>query len=180
MKVHFLYGSKPKKHYRTEEQKWFGGKWGGHVGVEVDSNQILNFLPKGKFHWIEKPANRHSVYALHSYQSFYRILGDVETAKKTIIYIPISLTQKLEFDSLKTTYLQQTPYDYALLGMRCGAAAYDILAQLDILKQHGRRTTFTKVFYPKRLRKQLLKKASVNGWKTTQENGSERRKWEKD
>jgi hypothetical protein len=45
IKIHFLYGSKPAKEYKDVEQKWFGGMYGGHAGIEIDSNQILNFLP---------------------------------------------------------------------------------------------------------------------------------------
>jgi hypothetical protein len=146
LKVHFLYGSKPKTKYRAEEAKWFGGKWGGHVGIEVDSNQILNFLPKGKFHWIEKKDNRHSTFAIHSFDNFYQILGNVDPAKKTIFYIPITHQQKDQFDSIKSYYLNHTPYDYALFGMRCGAAAYDILGQLNIVKSFGHRKTFLKIF----------------------------------
>ncbi len=180
LKVHFLYGSKPRKQFKSAETKWFGGKWGGHVGIEVDSNQIVNFLPRGKFHWVEKPGNRHSAFANHSYENFYNILGRVEPAKKTIFYIPISSSQKQQFDSITASYLNQTPYDYALIGMRCGAAAYDILSQLSIVEGHSRRATFLKTFYPKKLRKQLFNKARINGWKFTKEEGSERRKWEKD
>lgn len=54
LKVHFLYGSKPLKKYKATEQKWFGGILGGHVGIEGDDDKIVNFLPKGKFHWLIK------------------------------------------------------------------------------------------------------------------------------
>lgn len=180
LKVHFLYGSKPRNEFKSTETKWFGGKWGGHVGIELDSNQIVNFLPRGKFHWVEKPGNKHSVFAIHSYENFYNILGTVEPAKNTIFYIPISRSQKQQFDSITASYLNHTPYDYALIGMRCGAAAYDILSQLGIVKGLSRRATSMKIFYPKKLRKRLLNKARINGWKFTQEKGSETRKWEMD
>src|ERR1700741_2237387 len=65
IKVHFLYGSKPAKQYKDSESKWFGGKLGGHVGIEVDSNRILNFIPQGEFHWFEKKKDPHSRYAIH-------------------------------------------------------------------------------------------------------------------
>lgn len=179
LKVHFLYGSKPSKKYKSTEQKWFGGKWGGHVGIESENNQILNFAPRGKFHWIEKPKNKHSNFAIHSTESFYQIMGNVESAKKTIFYIPISKEQKSRFDSIAVSYQKTTPYDYAFIGMRCGAAAYDVLAQLDIVPSYNRRKTAMKIFYPRKLRNKLFKKAITNGWTIIQENGSERRKWEK-
>ncbi|MDJ1468511.1 hypothetical protein QNI19_10730 [Cytophagaceae bacterium DM2B3-1] len=49
IKVHFLYGSKPKKEFKFLEKKWFGGMHGGHVSIETDS-VVTGFGPKGKFH----------------------------------------------------------------------------------------------------------------------------------
>jgi hypothetical protein len=181
LKVHFLYGSKPLKKYQGTEKKWFGGVLGGHVGIEGDSDKILNFLPSGRFHWFAKNDVRNSTYMVHSADQFYAILGsNQEGVKKAIVYIPISQTQKEKFDSLSTAYLKQTPYDYALMGMRCGAAAYDILAQLNILKNYSYRKTFKKIFYPKKLRKRLFRKALEKGWTIIGQEGSTKRKWEKD
>ncbi len=58
LKVHFLYGSRPLKEYQDTEKKWFGGILGGHVGIEGDSNRIINFLPSGSFHVFKKESNR--------------------------------------------------------------------------------------------------------------------------
>src|SRR5687767_3589419 len=99
LKVHFLYGSKPKKEHRATESRWFGGVLGGHVGIELDSNRILNFVPSGKFHIITKNKKPHSRFAVHSFESFYSILGGVPgDNKKTIIYVPITREQKMLFD----------------------------------------------------------------------------------
>lgn len=181
LKVHFLYGSKPVKKYKSTEKKWFGGKLGGHVGIEGDSNKIVNFVPNGKFHWFSKKNNRHSSYAVHSAHSFYGILGgQPDSVKKAIVYIPVSRQQKQQFDSIAAAYLAQTPYDYALFGMRCGAASYEILGQLNILPRYPNSKTYKKIFYPKKLRKRLFRKAGQNGWTIVRENGSDRRKWERD
>jgi hypothetical protein len=181
LKVHFLYGSKPLKKYKNTEQKWFGGILGGHVGIEGDSGRILNFLPSGQFRWFAKKNNRHSTYSVHSVNSFYSILGgDGDSVKKTIVYIPISIQQKQRFDSIASLYLKKTPYDYALFGMRCGAASYEILGQLDILPTYSYNKTYRKIFYPKKLRKRLLKKANENGWVIIRREGSSKRKWEQD
>ena len=181
LKVHFLYGSKPLKKYKDTERKWFGGVLGGHVGIEGDSDRILNFLRKGKFHWFAKKDNKHSVYREHTVRNFYAIFrGTPDSVKKAIIYIPVSVQQKQKFDSIATAYLKQTPYDYAFIGMRCGAAAYDILGQLGILKKHSICKTYRKIFYPKKLRKRLLKKARENNWTIVRQGGSIRRKWERD
>ena len=97
--------------------------------------------------------------------------------KKTIVYIPVTRQQKERFDSIAVVYLQQTPYDYAVFGMRCSAAAYDILGQLNIFPHYSHTKTYKKIFYPKLLRKRLLKKADENGWKVVHEDGSRRRVW---
>lgn len=180
LKVHFLYGSKPGKKYAASEPKWFGGKLGGHVGIELDSNQVLNFVPKGSFHVFAKK-DKHSSYAIHDTTSFYSILGrNADSVKKAVVYIPVSMAQKHQFDSLSAAYLQETPYDYALFGMRCGAAAYEILGQMDILPAHDHATTYLTIFYPKKLRKRLFKKAKEEGWAVVRSDGSTRRKWESD
>lgn len=130
---------------------------------------------------VDKKDNRHSSYAVHSPDQFYAILGgNSDSVKKAIVYIPVSHQQKQEFDSIATAYLKQTPYDYALVGMRCGAAAYDILGQLDILTNYSYRKTYKKIFYPKKLRKRLFKKATENGWIIVRQDGSNKRKWEED
>jgi hypothetical protein len=181
LKVHFLYGSRPFKKYKRTEKRWFGGVLGGHVGIESDTNKILNFKTKGRFHVFEEPGNRHSTYAIHSPEGFYAILGGhPDSAKKAIVYVPITLQQKQLFDSISTAYLEQTPYDYAFIGMRCGAASYEVLAQLGIMPAYCRTKTFTKIFYPKKLRKRLLKKATENNWIVVRQDGTARRRWEKD
>jgi hypothetical protein len=181
LKVHFLYGSKPLKKYKDTESKWFGGILGGHVGIEGERDKILNFLRKGKFHWFAKKDNRHSMYREHASRNFYSIFRtDPDSVKSAIVYIPVTVQQKQQFDSITKCYLQQTPYDYAFIGMRCGAAAYDILGQLGVLKKYSISKTYKKIFYPKKLRKRLLKKAKENNWTIVRQDGSIRRKWERD
>ena len=181
LKVHFLYGSKPLKKHKVSEQKWFGGVLGGHVGIEGDRDKVVNFLPSGKFHWFAKKGARHSTYAVHSVDNFYAILGgNPDSVKSAIVFIPVTRLQKQRFDSITTAYLKLTPYDYALFGMRCGAATHDILGQLGILSNYSISKTYKKIFYPKRLRKILIKKAKENGWKIVRRDGSVKRKWEQD
>jgi hypothetical protein len=185
IKVHFLYGSKPLKQYKNVEKKWFGGILGGHAGIERDSGKILNFLPIGQFnsgtlHIFSKKNNKQSVYLEHTFKSFYEILGgNSDSVKKAIVYIPVTVQQKQKLYSIATIYLKEAPYDYAFFGMRCGAATYELLGQLNILPNYGYTKTWIKIFYPKKLRRQLLKKAIKNNWKIIRKEGSIRRKWEK-
>jgi hypothetical protein len=181
IKVHFLYGSAPLKTYRKTEPAWFGGILGGHVGIEADSNRVLNFVPDGKFHLL--PAQKkHSRYTVDSVKQFYSRLGGQhpDSAKQAVVIIPVSRQQKQLFDSIALSYINQTPYDYALAGMRCGAATYEILAQLGIMEPLGLPGTAITILYPKKLRKRLLAKAEKNGWTVIMHNGTTRRKWETD
>lgn len=181
VKVHFLYGSKPKRAYRHMESDWFGGKLGGHVGIEADSNRVLNFVPDGGFHYRAHKTDFRSRFVVDDHRTFWEIFGDsAETVKQLSIHIPISAVQKRTFDSLSKAYLARTPYDYAFWGMRCGAAAYDILAQLGVVEYYPPRKTFKKIFYPKKLRKRLLKEAQSRNWTLHTRAGTERRKWERD
>lgn len=181
IKVHFLYGSKPKKKYWETESKWFGGKHGGHVGIEIDSNRIIDFVPSGSFHYFSKKDDRNSAFVIHSVESFWEMFGNGKViVQKTSFVIPISMAQKHKLDSIASNYLDQTPYDYAFFGMRCGAAAHDMLAQIGILKSYSQKKTARKIFYPKKLRKRLFKMAAENNWDIIKVPGTSHRKWEKD
>ena len=180
IKVHFLYGSKPLKIYKATEKKWFGGVLGGHVGIEGDSDKIVNFSHTGRYHLFAKNGNRHSKFCECSPSKFYGIFDNKpDSVKRTIVYVPVTKEQKQRFDSIASNYLKQTPYDYALFGMRCGAATYEILAQLNILTGYSYSKTYMKIFYPKKIRARLLKKATENGWTILRQDGSSKRKWEK-
>jgi len=182
IKVHFLYGSKPLPEYKSSELKSFGGVLGGHVGIEGESDRIINFIPTdSKLHIISKKDNMHSSYTVHSVNDFYAILGGhPDSVKKAVVVIPVTGLQKQRFDSIAAVYLKQTPYDYAFLGMRCGAATYEILAQLEILPQLSLKKTSKRIFYPKLLRQKLLAKAEINNWTIERQEGSPKRKWEQD
>lgn len=180
IKVHFLYGSKPIKLFKDTEKKWFGGVIGGHVGIESDSDRIINFSHTGSFHVFANNEKRHSKFSEHTCSKFYGIFGShQDSVKKAIVFIPVTRQQKHQFDSISAAYLKQSPYDYALFGMRCGAASYEILAQLGILPDYSKSKTAMKIFYPKKLRTRLLQKAKENGWLVLQQQGSYKRIWEK-
>lgn len=181
LQVHFLYGSKPKYKCRKTEDKWFGGKLGGHVGIGLDSFNILSFVPNGRFHIFTHARHRHSRFAKHRYTHFYEIMGGTcDSNKKAIVYIPISAQQKMKFDSLKQAYIKNTPYDYAFIGMRCGAVAYDMLACIGVLPVLTRNQMIYKVFYPKKLRKLLFQYAVTHKWIIKTSTGSHCRNWEMD
>jgi len=180
LKIHFLYGSKPLKQYKESEQKWFGGILGGHVGIESEGERVVSFVPEGKLHIFSHRNKRNSTFAIHSTESFYNIFGDTDSVKRIIVYIPINQTVKVKLDSIFENYLDGVPYDYAFFGMRCGAATYEILAQLGVLENYPLGKVWRRIFYPRKLRKRLLKLALNNDWLVVRGEGSIKRKWERD
>jgi len=181
IKVQFIYGSKPLKKHRDTEKKWFGGLPGGHVGIEGDSSRVLDFHPYKNFHLIETSQNKHSRFMLRHADEFWSGFGcPGETVKKATVIIPVTRAQKQRYDSIASSYLSNTPYDYAFIGMRCAAATYDILSQLDIVKPLPKTTMYMKIFYPKKLRQRLYARAEEMGWEVVKQEGSAKRKWEQD
>jgi len=181
IRVHFLHGSKPKKKYRHIEDRWFGGVLGGHAGIEYEPNKIINFRPKGRFHILSKPGLINSRFSIEDTIAFYEILGGKsDSVKKTIITIKISAEQKARLDSIVKAYTEKCPYDYAFFGMRCGAAAYDILARTGIVYQYSFKKTWRKIFYPRKLRRRLEFEAANRHFTVRKCKGSIRRIWEND
>ncbi len=181
IKVHFLYGSKPKQEFKNVEKPWFGGMLGGHVGIEYASGLVIDFVPSGRFHVISHRKHRHSRFNNRAVASFWTALGSSSMdAKKASFTIPITEAQKHTLDSIVHIYTQATPYDYAFIGMRCSAAAYDILSEIDVLKKCSRWNIVFKIFYPKRLRKRLFCLAKEKAWNVETQEGTNRRIWEED
>jgi hypothetical protein len=181
IKVQFIYGSKPLKMYRATEKKWFGGLPGGHVGIETDSCKVLNFHHYKSFHVFMTNTNKHSRFLVNSTNEFWSGFGcPGETVKKATVIIPVTKVQMHRFDSITNSYLSNTPYDYAFIGMRCAAATYDILSQLGIMERYPLKTIYMKIFYPKILRQRLYAKAKENGWAVIKQEGTPKRKWEQD
>lgn len=181
LNVHFLYGSKPKRKFRATEQNWFGGKLGGHVGVQLNHDEILHFVPSGKFHYITKKNVRNSRFASDSPEQFYRIFGTPkDSVKYLIVSIPVTVAQRVHFENISAAYQIQTPYDYAFLGMRCAAASRDVLGKSGVMKDWPNGKTWRRTFYPRKLRNRLIRNARKNDWNIEFQQGSKRRKWERD
>ncbi len=181
IKVHFLYGSRPKKEFKETEDKWFGRIHGGHVGIEIDSNYIIDFGPAGKFHIFSRDNDRNSTFHNSSCNGFWRTFGaDSDQVKRMTVIIPINTHQRRLLDSLAEAYTAETPYDYAFFGMRCAAAACDVLAQIGVVKKHSQFGTWRRNFYPKRFRHHLVRKAKKEGWTIVKHEGCSTRVWEND
>lgn len=151
------------------------------MGIASEKDEIVHFLPSGEFHVVGQAKNLHSLFSQSSENSFWGILGGSKhEVQKLVISIPVSREQRLKLDSIHQSYLTHTPYDYAFLGMRCGSASYDILSQIGIVRGRNKVGLMFGIFYPRKLRHKLLRKAKRFHWKCQTETGITTRKWEKD
>lgn len=172
VKVHFLYGSKPAKGYKKTEAKLFGGIKGGHVNIEAHG-YVLDFLP-GKNPLLPSKKSPTGGYHLNTSTSID------STDKWLTIYIPINTLQSQKLDSIFKTFSENTPYDYAIFGMRCAAASYDVLSKIGLFPELPVHKNVAKHFYPKLLRKKMIKWAKKNNYTVIRHEGKASRKWEKD
>lgn len=176
MKVHFLYGSKPKREFRETEKKWFGGLHGGHVSLELDGIDYGFTRSKG-FHIFSRRKKFKSDYVDNAPQGSYRYS---KGNKLATFIVPLTDEQYKKIYDILPEYCSKTPYDYAFFGMRCAASAQDILGQIGIVKYRKRFLNVVTTFYPKMLRKRFFKLAKQNNWTVIKQEGRPTRKWEKD
>lgn len=177
VKLHFVYGSKPKRAYKNTEPKFFGGIHGGHVFLEVNQKIISFGTNNGKWHIFPHKSKSAGIYREDKSLTWH---GDSAKKKITTIVIPMTEIQLLKFKKTEKLYFEKTPYDYAFIGMRCAAGAYDMLCKSEVCKPLPRSRTITKYFYPKKLRKHLLKRAEKEHWQVIKQEGRTTRKWERD
>lgn len=176
-RLHFVYGSKPKRAFKTVEKAYFGGIHGGHVYMEI-GHDIFSFGPnKGQWHIF---GHKRHVVGCYRLDSNLVWCGDTGRLKITSITIPVTEMQMQQFKALEQQYLKASPYDYAFFGMRCAAAAYDILSSTGICRKRSRAGMIANNFYPKRLRLKLLKQAKQKHWQVERQEGRPSRRWEKD
>lgn len=172
--VHFLYGSKPAKGYKDRETKWFGGKKGGHITIEA-GDSIIGFQPGGKCHLFPKTKYGNGYFISQRKTSF---VADTASMKYTSIIIPLSNEQYASVQQTLGSYLKTAPYDYAVFGMRCAAATYDVLEDCGVVKKRSHFGKWVGFFYPQILRRRLLKIAKANNYTVVRTKGRQSRKWE--
>ena len=172
LKLIFLYGSKPAKGYHKQESKLFGGIKGGHVNIEA-GGRVLDFTPGNNplFPNNKKPSGGFSINQSVSW--------DGDDKWKTMI-VPVSEEQYMELQKLFDSVAAKTPYDYAIFGMRCAAASYDVLSKIGLFKEYPNTKNVATHFYPKLLRKKVLKWADKNNYTVISNEGRSSRKWESD
>lgn len=172
IRINFLYGSKPAKGYHKQESKLFGGLKGGHVNIEA-GGRVLDFSPGNNplFPNNKKPSGGFSINN--------SVDWDDDDKWKTVI-VEVSESQYEELQKVFDSVAAKTPYDYAIFGMRCAAASYDVLSSIGIFKEYSIKKNIFAHFYPKLLRKKILKWASKNNYTVIANEGRSSRKWESD
>lgn len=173
IKIHFLYGSKPAKGFKQSEQKLFGGLKGGHVNIEA-GGKVLDFMP-GDNPLLPKKKNPTGGFRLNS-----DVYWNTTTDKWATIIVPVTKEQYTELQSLFNSLSAKTPYDYAIFGMRCAAASYDVLTKIGLFKEFPVSKNVSQHFYPKLLRKKILRWAEKNNYTILRHEGKPSRKWESD
>ena len=170
--VLFVYGSKPKV---NTESKWLGGIHGGHVSVSYNQ-AFISFVP----HDGVRIFPRQSVNSAFVMETDGDFIFDTSRSRYMLLAFEIDSIQKHTLDSICRSKLDSAGYEYAFFGMRCASAAYDLLSVAGILPKMKRSKMIFKYFYPKLLRKQLLKKVKKENARIVYRPGRKSRKWEKD
>lgn len=170
--VLFVYGSKPKV---NTESKWLGGIHGGHVSVSYNK-AFISFVP----HDGVRLFPRQSVNSVFAVESDGDFIFDTSRSRYLLLAFEIDSIQKNTLDSICKSKLDSAGYEYAFFGMRCASAAYDLLSVAGTVPPIRRSKMMFKFFYPKLLRKKLLKKAEKENARIFYRPGRKSRKWEKD
>jgi hypothetical protein len=145
LKINFLYGSKPAKGFKQTESKHFGGLKGGHVNIEA-GGRVLDFLP-GKNPILPVRKKPSGGYRLNN--TAYK---NKDKDKWVTIVVPFTQNQFIRLQAVFDSLATNTPYDYAIFGMRCAAASYDVLSEVGLFKKLSNKKNIAKHFYPKLLR----------------------------
>jgi len=172
IKINFLYGSRPAQGHHHDESKLFGGIKGGHVNIEA-GGRVLDFTPGNNplFPNNKKPSGGFSIH--HTSRL-------TDTDKWKTVVVPVSQDQYTALQKLFDSVTAKTPYDYAIFGMRCAAASYDVLSKIGLFKEYPNSKNIATHFYPKLLRKKVLKWADKNNYTIISNEGRQSRKWESD
>lgn len=172
IKLLFVYGSRPiEKH----EDAWFGGIHGGHVSVSYLEGYV-SFVPNDDVQIFRK----NTINSKFTIEYGDQFVFDTSDSRYLIISIPTDSANRSQLDSVIRRYLNKSPYPYAFFGMRCASAAADLLQVSSILPATNASSLWRQYFYPRKLRRQLIKLARQNAWPMIYRSGRTSRRWESD
>jgi hypothetical protein len=176
--LHFIHGSVPKIGC-SDQRIRLGGKWGGHVEIEIDEHlysfEIRDRTQKVPLWNTKKPASYNAIFFKTPKEKW---LKDTENDKITSIILPLEYNKKATLLSIYQAYLEQLPYNYTFLGMRCTASAHYILAEIGLFRPCSKLTCIATSFYPKMLRRKALAFSKQHNFTVLLKEGIVCRDWE--
>lgn len=176
LKVFFRYGSIPEIGYEYVEYEEVGGLQGGHVSLGLDSLEI-GFTNIKTIHVFPKKEKPNGIF----YWEYLKDFEDQVTDKKYITFIvPITGEQYIRLRTILLAYIAEPPYDYAVFGMRCASATYDVLSLIDLFEPKTRVRNIISNFYPRRFRRKMFELARKNGYTVIRVKGRKTRIWDED
>jgi hypothetical protein len=178
VRVHFIHGSVAQKDCADQRVR-MGGKWGGHVELEIDG-QVYGFEIKSRkagLHVIaeDNPLRYNSFFSKTPLQTWK---SQTSRDKITSINIPVNAVTHQKLLTICNAYHQSSPYDYAVWGMRCTASCQEILAEAGIFPRKSQWGYIFYAFYPRLLRRNMLAWAATNRLTVSRQQGIECRDWD--
>jgi hypothetical protein len=171
--VHFIHGSIPKEDC-SYQKKRLGGYLGGHIEIEVNNfvygflydTLPMNYIPKSTFN---------SKFEKRGFEVWNELIAN---DKITSIEIPTDKKQTKELEILLNKYWNKAPYDYSFLGQRCASSTAKILSDIGIINKFSNQESIIAFYYPKLLRRTMIKYAEKNNYKIKNKSGIDCHNWE--
>ena len=177
VEVDFEYGSRPKRKCKKTESHYFGGLHGGHVSLILDQVSY-GFMPLKSPPHVFAKKDKLGIFTDQYHKSAER--DSLVGIKTLTITIPLNEFEYRQLQNIVQHYRDSVPYDYAFFGMRCASSTREILGQLGIMKHRKNISYVLGNFYPKRLRKKMIRLAEQRHYKMYRTTGRDCRKWERD
>lgn len=170
--VRFLHGSVPRHHYKGEPRD-IGGKFGGHVAIQIDGHVYgFYYRDRSRIHIFPNTENKNCEFQQQTLDEWEAIAKD---KKETRVFIPVTQAEKQYLLDFYHPNLEAPSYDYSFFGQRCASSCY---ANLKAIGKMRKGHYFFNAFYPGQFRKRLLREAERQGFEVLVKEGSERRIWE--
>ncbi len=175
--IHFIHGSYPKKNC-FDQRKTVGGLLGGHIEIEIDGlvygfefgdRQNIHIFPRNA------PNSFNGRFTLKKKADW---ILETKYDKITTIRVPIDALKKTQLIEKLQSYKTSPPYDYAFFGMRCASSTYEDIATAGVLPKKARFQYVVNAFYPRQLRKKMVRWARTNMIMVEFKKGVDCRVWE--
>jgi hypothetical protein len=175
--IHFIHGSFPKKNC-IDQRIRVGGLLGGHLEIEIDNSVYgFEFEDEKNIHIFSRktPSGYNSIFTKKEKTDW---ILETEYDKITSIKIPVTTKQKKTLMTKLEFAHQSLPYDYSFFGMRCASSTYEDLSSIGIFPKKWRFQYIINAFYPRQLRKRMVRWANNNSLKIELKKGIDCRVWE--